>query len=740
MKHFYRLIAFFKALRHYTKSSIALIIVAAVCIELTSVSMYMFSSRGIERSVKRHAENELRNKTLEIQNAMTAIKVAIDNSVWIVEQRLSQPDSLDIITQRLLESNPSMIGTGLIFTPDYYPQKGHWYEPYTRCNENGVIETANIGSDKHDYFLQAWYQEAIAREDGYWSEPYYDEAGGKTMLCSYLAPVHDAKGRTVALLGADISLDWLSSIINKDHLYPTSFNVMVSRTGQLMACPVESLVMRKNIHEATANAKDTTIKGINRQMLEGKSGQATVYDEFGEKQYVFFAPVEGETGWSMAVVCSDKDIYKNLRQQVTYMLILMLVGVVLMSYIVWRTVRSARRVADMRDRETALEKELSIASNIQKALLPKMFPPYPDRNDVDIDAVIVPAKQVGGDLYDFYIRDEKLFFCIGDVAGKGIPASLVMAVTRTLFRNIIAHESKPHYILSAINNTLAEDNPSNIFVTFFVGVLDLPTGRLRYANAGHEAPVVIHHATLDCDSNLPLGVMKDWIYTLQETTLDSDTTLFLFTDGLTEAKNQQDTLYGRRLMMMELERLDIPSTPQGIIKYMAQSVSRFVNGAEQSDDLTMLTIHYTREQNTVRLKKSLTLPNDVQHTPELGAFIKDVCEASGMDNSTTMRMNLAVEEAVVNVMNYAYPKGTTGKVYIDAEADDRQLKFIITDNGIPFDPTMYTEADITRSIEERQIGGLGIHLTRHYMDSVNYERVDGQNVLTLRKKIESNIH
>ena len=166
---------------------------------------------------------------------------------------------------------------------------------------------------------------------------------------------------------------------------------------------------------------------------------------------------------------------------------------------------------------------------------------------------------------------------------------------------------------------------------------------------------------------------------------------------------------------------------------MQEAVHLFVDGAEQSDDLTMLGIQYTKEQRAVCLQRELTLPNDVQTIPQLAAFVDDICEALGFDMSATMQMNLALEEAVVNVMSYAYPAGTQGDVHIEAQANDVRLKFTITDSGAPFDPTAKDEIDTTLSAEERPIGGLGIFLVREMMDSINYERVNNQNILTLRK-------
>ena len=388
--------------------------------------------------------------------------------------------------------------------------------------------------------------------------------------------------------------------------------------------------------------------------------------------------------------------------------------------------------------KASMESELNVASSIQMSMLPKIFPPYPERDDLEIYGQLTPAKAVGGDIYDFYIRDEKLFFCIGDVSGKGVPAALVMVMTRALFRTISAHEAAPERVLAQMNETLSEQNESNMFVTLFIGVLDLPTGRLRCSNAGHDAPLIVGEqvAVMKVDSNIPLGVME-WKYTAQEMLVPPQTTIFLYTDGLTEAENASHGQFGEQRMLGVARQAlaDGHHNPDDLLGRMQDAVRQFVDGAEQSDDLTMLGVQYTKEQRAESLQRDITLTNDVQQIPQLAAFVDEVCEALGFDMSATMQMNLALEEAVVNVMSYAYPAGTQGDVHIEAQANDVRLKFTITDSGAPFDPTAKEEIDTTLSAEERPVGGLGIFLVREMMDSINYERIDGKNVLTLRKKL-----
>ena len=278
-----------------------------------------------------------------------------------------------------------------------------------------------------------------------------------------------------------------------------------------------------------------------------------------------------------------------------------------------------------------------------------------------------------------------------------------------------------------------------MFVTLFIGVLDLPTGRLRYCNAGHNSPLLIETSKIELlpyDANIPLGVMKEWKFVMQEIVINPQTTLFLYTDGLTEAENTRHEQFQEEHMIEVAKQSS--QQPQALIEQMEKEVSLFVGNADQNDDRTMLAIQYTKQQLPYsKLVRSITLPNNIEQVPELSAFVEEVCEEVGLDMSTTMSMNLALEEAVVNVMSYAYPPGTVGDVTIEAMANEIQLKFIITDSGKPFDPTAKEDIDTTLPAEERVIGGLGIHLVRQIMDSINYERIDGKNVLTLRKKLTS---
>ena len=433
------------------------------------------------------------------------------------------------------------------------------------------------------------------------------------------------------------------------------YSFLISQNGTFIVHPKKHRIVLDNIENMAKASEDTAaIASVARRMMAGEKGSygkeidmdmAAEVDVEGLNSYVFFTPVKG-TGWSMGLVVPYLVIDIMAFIVAGLLVFFILLAVLIVWLVSWYGIRratkplkqlmtSANEVAkgnfdtvlpevkhndeirllrdsfeDMQHSLTkymedlkattaskaAIENELKVAHNIQMSMLPKIFPPYPERKDIDIYGMLTPAKAVGGDLFDFYIRDEKLFFCIGDVSGKGVPASLVMAVTRSLFRNVSSHSSEPGQIATALNKALSEGNETNMFVTFFVGVLNLADGSLLYCNAGHEAPLLVGKGigTLPCDANLPLGIMSDWSFTQQQVTIYPQTVIFLFTDGLSEAEDADHMQFGEERILAVAEKVLSQQQLQSqiFIDEMADAVNRFVGDAEQSDDLTMLALQY----------------------------------------------------------------------------------------------------------------------------------------------------
>lgn len=721
-------------------NSLALLILAAILIQVSGAVQYYFARNGIRNEVEHHAKTEMMVRHLEIQQMVSAVESAVENVRWLLDWAADNPETIYPILEEFVKSNPDICGCAFAFEPNHFEDMGLWYEPYVLRDANGLLIQKQIADSLHDYHQMNWYKEGLVAESGRWTEPYIDNEGAHGMVCTYTIPIHNKVGDPVAVFAADLSLNWLTDKFSmQEDSKEVSF--LVSREGRLLACPDKDMIMKYSLQDIKTLNGDAKIESINKDMLAGNEGSANLKDSNGDTRIIYYSPVGGRTGWLMAIIFSEKEMYKGLRSVGLKLQILMILGLALMVYIMWRMVRGFKRLQTISAEKERIGSELRIASNIQNGMLPKTFPPYPDLDELALYGTLMSAKEVGGDLYDFSVRDYRAYFCVGDVSGKGVPASLVMAVTRSLFRSVSARIEDPGQIMSQINNAMSEMNENSMFVTLFIGVLDLHTGNLTYSNAGHCAPVLLGEkpTPVKMDANIPVGIMADWQFTSQSVTLKPGQTLFIYTDGLTEAENATQKQFGEERMMEILAKSD--TTPRPLIENIIQEVRNFVGQAEQSDDLTMLAVQFTKpraSEPTHIISNSIILHNDVQEVPVMTEFVEKTAEQANLDPSVTMNLTLAIEEAVANIMKYAYPKGEVGPIEINATINDGSLSFTIKDSGTPFDPTQVKKADITLSAEEREIGGLGIHLIRNIMDTVEYHHTSNQNILTLTKNIDNN--
>lgn len=665
--------------------ALIMVVIAAVTLETTGILQYHYSRKGIKAEASMKAESQLDATLNKIMDVVNQTEAAVRNNVWIAQWCLDCTDSLHRVCQRVVTENPVVMGSTVALVPGYNASKP-LLAPYVCRNQDG-LQYLSLATPEYDYPAQEWFVKPLELGCGYWSEPYVDEGGGEILMTTFSLPVHDMKGQVAAVITADISLEWLSELIGNTKVYPHAYCSVKSRGGKMIVSPP---------------------------------------DDFSfEKTFVYEAPVD-RTGWSMSMVIPERDMFSGLRRIGGLVIVLQLIGMIMIIVMLRSFIVEQIRYTDLDRKRARLFGELQIASNIQMSMIPKVFPPFPERHDLDIAATIVPAKEVGGDLYDFFIRNEKLFFCVGDVSGKGVPASLVMAVTRTTFRNLSARENSPGKIVRAMNDSLSAMNENNMFVTFFCGVLDLQAGVLQYCNAGHNPPMILTNniKPLPVEPNLPLGILSGADFIEQETPFRYDDALFLYTDGLTEAEDSNHEQFGEERMKKALHGR---KSAEKHLENIKRKVTGFVGDAPQSDDLTLLFIHY------LPAVRRLTLRNDISQIELLPDFVEDAVKASKLNLNMAGSLNLAIEEAVTNVILYAWPEGTEGHVSIEAVAGNHALTFTISDNGKAFDPTAKKEVDISAGVEERPIGGLGIHLIRNIMDEVHYERDGENNILTLTK-------
>lgn len=721
-------------------SGLMIIVTAAVMLELISAAQYYYMRNELSNELEKRAENELTTKAILIKGTLNSAEDLLTNHEWNLRENLANPDSVMSAVQRIVKLGRHLRGASVAFVPDYYPSKGRLYEPYVRRTGDSLV-SRQAASSQHDYTQSMMYKRALQAKEGFWANPYVDNGGKGEMVTTYALPLYDKKGKLAAATAIDVSLQWLSDTIDSRRIYPSSFVLLLTENGQPIIQPSEKRISKKTSEFVMNLINDTAV-----ERKKSSSGRTTkLYFDTDERDgTIFYSYLKGQPHWLLVVVCYDDEVYGKLIQSRIIVLFMSLVGLLLLGYILYRTTRYARNLQTARMEQEHINSELSIASRIQMEMLQTRSSNNSERDDISVSCSLEPAKEVGGDLYVRFVRDEKLFFCIGDVSGKGVPAAIIMAVVHSLFRMASAHESNPAHIMQTINEVSCQNNDSNMFVTLFIGVLDLPTGHLRYCNAGHDVPIVIkgqgtrddeQEATpLDAKANLPVGVFGDFNYEMQKLALKAGDMLFLYTDGLTEAHNSQRQQF-RLEGVMEVLRGMGDATPQQLLDKMSDTVNRFMDGTPQSDDLTMMAIRYTPKEHKIVFSDELTLENDVHQITKLNDFVKHITSQLNMESSVAKNLRLAVEESVVNVMDYAYPQNTVGSITVHAQSDGDTLQFVITDSGVAFDPTKTVAADTSLSAEDRPIGGLGILLVRELMDSINYERIDGKNVLTLIKKL-----
>ena len=437
----------------------------------------------------------------KVETMLSVVETSAKNNADEMEWCLSNSYDLYEGLEAELRLNPHYIGCGLSMIPNYFPNKGKWFEAYVVYRDSTYIERLQLGSASHDYFNMEWYVNGLESEEGYWSEPYYDFDGAKAMLCTYSLPVHDDAGKVVGVFGADLPLDWLNNLVREQEKEQESkvfssdtennegekefFCFVIDNNGKYIVNPETKHIQGDSFKEYVESTPDSIDDYVLQQMLAGETGWWKHLKINDETYFIDYAPIKN-TKWSVAVVQHWSLVFIwGIGISILVILISLIGGLLIFistRYSIWHATKPLRylnesaeevakgnfdtklpvfkhkdEISQLRDSfekmqdslsnyveelkattasKATIEGELHIAHSIQMSMLPKTFPPFPDRNDIDIYGSLTSAKAVGGDLYDFFIRDEKLIFCIGDVSGKGVPASLVMAVTRSLFRNI----------------------------------------------------------------------------------------------------------------------------------------------------------------------------------------------------------------------------------------------------------------------------------------------------------------
>ncbi len=515
-------------------------------------------------------------------------------------------------------------------------------------------------------------------------------------LCSAYEPVYTSDGKAAALVGVDIDMN----------------NVMKERTLFL----VNMLLFAAVLMVAASFISLMLMRRMATRPLSMLSNAALAFGD-GDNGYTPDDVID------LPIRSKDEigDLYHEIRSMESRMV---------------EYLNNLTRVTADKERISA---ELSIATQIQADMLPRIFPAFPDRKEFDIYATMTPAKEVGGDFYDFFLIDkEHLGLVMADVSGKGVPAALFMVIAKTLIKNRAQMGGGPSEILQDVNGQLCQGNDADLFVTVWFAILNLKTGKGMAANAGHEHPA-IHRAGGKFELVLyrhspALAIMDGIRFREHEFQLYPGDSLFVYTDGVTEATNDREELFGAQRMLDALNK-DPDSDPEMVLYHVRRGIDAFVEGAPQFDDITMLGLRYMGSEEESMAE--LTVQAKIENLEQVLAFVDSSLEALDCPMKAQMQIDVAVEEIFVNIARYAYAPDT-GEATIRLQADEsgHSVTVQFADRGIPFDPLAKEDPDVTLTAEKRQIGGLGIFMVKKSMDDLHYEYRDGQNILTFKKNLD----
>jgi Serine phosphatase RsbU, regulator of sigma subunit len=624
---------------------LSLWVVSFAALVFLGAMAYFFtvSRRYVREEAILRATQVVENSVLRLNNILEDVQLSADNLEWLVYRHLDEPELMKEYSRITVQGNPVLSGCSISFEPNFF--KGHYYYSAYSGYVGGALETEQEGDEDYQYFYLDWYLQPKLLNQPCWTEPYSDweqddAADRQTQrMVSYCKPLTTSEG-FIGSISLDISLKWLSDNLSPVKPYPHSYSILISRGGTYLVHPDPEKLFYQTIFTEGLIDPDPAQDELGKSMLDLEAGYRRMEID-GIRSYVFFTPLKA-TGWSMAIVCPESDIFGRFNRLRWFITMIDLLGLLLLFFSCFQVIRKAMRplsdlarqaediasghfdtvlpenqqpdelgtlsrsFADMQSslvtymdeltRTTAnkvrIEGELQIARNIQMGMLPQVFPPFPERKDIDLYASMVPAREVGGDLYDYFIQGGRLYFCIGDVSGKGVPASLFMTVVQNLFRAAGQQGLLPAEIAHRINETLADRNEQLMFVTMFIGAIDLETGRLDFCNCGHNPPVVLpkggHPFFLSCKANMSIGILPEAKFEGESVESFMDTPLFLYTDGLNEAENPEHVLFGTDRLLAVLGE---PYTDaETVVKRMQAAISDHVAGADASDDLTMLCL------------------------------------------------------------------------------------------------------------------------------------------------------
>ena len=657
------------------------------------VQSYVSYSRALfSLQEKMDLETQIAQEKLqfELYDALDASSQIADK----VKKCLEHPDELYDKTSELLNRYPNFYSCYVTFPPYYYPEEGKWFGLTSYRTKDSIISRP-FGNAEHDYFEREWYKGAVQSTEGYWSTPYRDDDFDEPIY-TYSKVMRDEEGKLICVIGIDFSLNWIHNLLEQFKPFEEAVFMLYGSNGTLLA------------------------------MSNGAPA-----DGFGNR-WIITSKTLQPINIKMVTAVPKRHIIQSLRLGTLLPFGVFVLGILVVGLLIRRITRDEQMNARLETEKKVLSHELEIAHDIQMGILKdeNEKKQAQGNGDIELQTLLVPMREVGGDLFDFHREGDELWFIIGDVSGKGVPAAIFMSAAVNLFRAAGVRATSPKEIMEEMNAILSENNPSLTFVTAFIGCLHIPTGELLFCNAGHCAPLIKHKLSavnqhsavsiqpsevkcLQMESNIPLGYDGRYCFVEQGCMLGEGDTLVLYTDGVTEARNSEREMLGlKRWSDIVAKNEDLPN-----------AIKHFIGQAEPTDDITLMTIC----KESPVLPMTINVPCREDQWPVLRNAIHSFGLCIGMERKALKKYEVAAEEAIVNILHYSQ----ANDIEIVLSSQDSAFTIQLMDDGLPFDPTEHTPNN--KTIDERQIGGMGIHLIRQIVDEMHYERKKEKNILRMVK-------
>ncbi|MDD3280091.1 MAG: SpoIIE family protein phosphatase [Bacteroidales bacterium] len=750
---------------------------------------YNISRKLLLKNVEENAQHLSTSAVNKIESFFSEIEKTTQNAASII----IQSDSIDFQFHRIIKdmvlSNPEIYGSCFACKPIISKRDTVLNAPYY-YKTNKKLSFKNLADKNYDYILWDWYRIPATEHRSVWSEPYYDEGGGNVLMTTYAMPAYKKKGDTTTFFGvltADVSIDWLNEMLNNIHLIDNAYVFLISNTGNILSHPDSTFIMNKNISEYVKKEDNSNFQTVVHHMILGKSGFEKIRKDFYDNEsWIFYTPLANKA-WSLGFVFPKDELYADLHLLQKDLLLILLSGILVLTFFILfvsaKLTKPIRHLADLMHKDSEafihmqipnfisnkeinmltssfrnlqnelnkyiahlkeitiskerIESELQLASKVQISMLPCDEDADKYKNKINIHAYIHASKEVGGDLYDyFFLDDSHLFFVIGDVSGKGMGAAMFMTSTLTLLR---AHAkiagNNLCRILQITSDYLEANNPDKYFVTLFTGIFNITTHELNYVNAGHTYPVILSENTeiilMNHTHMLPLGIIKPKQIISSQCKLHPNDTLFLYTDGVTEAMNTNNELFGTTSLLEILKNYSQRNKDK-LIPSVCQALKNFTTSTPQHDDISMLCIQVKESLTDEVLHLSFKNVQSISILNEINSQAEHFLENKDVPTKTMHRVKLVIEELVTNAFKYGFLDTENKQLAIDMDITNHCIEIVYRDNGQAFDICSSMTASTQNAADITTIGKRGLSLINKLTEDFFYKRENNLNISSFK--------